>query len=116
VVLQRRGIKSHFFGTYLNIVANVLFWALLSGVFNREGYGIWFLALLIACGASLAWGLTQRQFAFVAYSAVYGYIGVSSILIRGIRDEISILGYFVITTVAMLVALVLIARRFGKAA
>jgi hypothetical protein len=116
VVLQRRGIKSHFFGTYLNIVANVLFWALLSGVFNREGYGIWFLALLIACGASLAWGLTQRQFAFVAYSAVYGYIGVSSILIRGIRDEISILGYFVITAVAMLVALVLIARRFGKAA
>ena len=51
------GLKSHFFGTYLNIVANVLFWALLSGVFDRQGYGIWFLALLIACGASLAWGL-----------------------------------------------------------
>jgi hypothetical protein len=116
VVLQRRGIKSHFFGTYLNVVANVLFWALLSGVFNHQGYGIWFLALLIACGASLAWGLTQRQFAFVAYSTVYGYIGVSSILIRGISEEISILGYFVITAVAMLVALVLIARRFGKAA
>jgi hypothetical protein len=115
-VLQRRSFKPHFFGTYLNIVATVLFWALLSGVFNREGYGAWFLALLIACGASLVWGLTQRQFAVVAYSAVYGYIGVSSILIRSISDEISILGYFVITAVAMLVALVLIARRFGKAA
>ena len=33
-LLQRRGLKAHFFGTYLNIVANVLFWAVLSGVFN----------------------------------------------------------------------------------
>ena len=36
-ILQRRGLKPHFFGTYLNIAANVLFWALLSGVFNRRG-------------------------------------------------------------------------------
>ncbi len=114
VLLQRRGVKPHFFGTYLNIVANVLFWALLSGVFNRQGYWGWFLALLLACGASLAWGLTRRQFAFVAYSAVYGYVGVSSILIRGITDETIVLGYFVITAVAMLVALVQIARRFGR--
>ena len=69
-LLQRRGLKPHFFGTYLNIVANVLFWALLSGVFNRQGYGLWFLALLIACVASLAWGLARREFAFVAYAAV----------------------------------------------
>ena len=85
-------------------------------MFNREGYGIWFLALLLACGASLAYGLRRRQFAFVAYSAVYGYIGVSSILIRGIYDEVVILGYFVITAIAMLVALVVIARRFGRPA
>jgi hypothetical protein len=116
MLLQRRGLKPHFFGTYLNIVANVLFWALLSGVFNRQGYGIWFLALLLACGASLAWGLTRRQFAFVAYSAVYGYVGVSAILIRNIYDETVVLGYFVITAVAMLVLLVQIARRFGRAA
>jgi hypothetical protein len=106
MLLQRRGVKPHFFGTYLNIVANVLFWALLSGVFNRQGYGLWFLALLLACGMSLAWGLTRRQFVFVAYSAVYGYVGVSSILIRGITDETIVLGYFVFTAVAMLVALV----------
>ena len=76
-LLQRRGMKAHFFGTYLNVVANVLFWAVLSGVFQPEGYGIWLLALLLACGASLAWGVTRRQFAFVAYAAVYGYVGVS---------------------------------------
>jgi len=115
-LLQRRGLKPHFFGTYLNIVANVLFWALLSGVFNRQGYGLWFLALLIACGASVVWSLARRQFAFVAYAAVYGYVGVSSMLLRGITDDTAVLGYFVVTGVAMLVVLVKIARRFGRPA
>jgi len=115
-VSQRRGVKSHFLGTYSNIAANVLFWALLSGVFNREGYVVWFLALLAACGASLAWGLSRRQFSFVAYAAVYGYVGVSSILLRNINGTTAILGYFVLTAVGMLVLLVVIARRFGKEA
>jgi len=116
VFFEQRGLKPHFFGTYLNIVANVLFWALLSGVFDSQGYGIWLLALLLACCASLAWGLTSRQFAFVAYAAVYGYVGGSSVLIRGVNDAGFVLGYFVITSAAMLVVLVLIARRFARPA
>jgi hypothetical protein len=116
VILQRRGLKAHFFGTYLNVVANVLFWALLSGVFERESYGLWFLALLIACGGALTWGLKRRQFAFVAYAAVYGYVGVSAILVRDINDATFILGYFVVTAIMMLVVLAMIARRFGRPA
>jgi hypothetical protein len=116
VLFERRGLKPHFFGTYLNIVANVLFWAVLSGVFERQDYGIWFLALLLACAASLAWGLARREFAFVAYSAVYGYVGFSSVLMRGVTDVTFLFAYFAFTAVAMLVALVLIARRFGRQA
>ena len=115
-ILQHRGLKPHFFGTYLNVVANVLFWALLSGVFEREGYGPWSLALFLACGASLVWGLRRRQFAFVAYAAVYGYAGVSSLFLRGASDATAILGYFVVTGIAMLVLLVVIGRRFGRSA
>jgi hypothetical protein len=114
--LQRRGLKPHFFGAYLNIAANVLFWALLSGVFSRDGYIVWLLFLLAVCGASLAWGLARRQFSFVAYAAVYGYVGVSAILIRNMNDFTAIVGYFFVTGVAMLVMLVLIARRFGREA
>jgi uncharacterized ion transporter superfamily protein YfcC len=77
---------------------------------------VWFLALLGACGASLAWGIARRQFSFVAYAAVYGYVGVSTILVRGIDGETAVLTYFVITGVAMLVMLILIARRFGREA
>src|ERR1700683_4994228 len=115
-LLQYRGLKPHFLGTYLNIVANVLFWALLSGVFERVDYGLWFLALVIACGASLAWGLMRRHFAFVAYAAVYGYVGVSSIFLRGVSGQTAVLGYFVISGVGILVVLVQIGRRFGRQA
>jgi hypothetical protein len=115
-ILQRRDVKPHFFGTYVNIAANVLFWAVLSGVFQQQGYFVWFPALLASCGASLAWGLSRRQFSFVAYAAVYGYVGVSSMLIRDIHNDTAVLSYFVITGVAMLVMLVQIARRFGREA
>jgi hypothetical protein len=115
-LLERRGLKAHFFGTYLNIVANLLFWALLSGVFERQSYGLWFFGLLIACAGSLAWGLRRRQFVFVAYAAVYGYVGISSILIRNVHEPTFVLTYFVVTSVAMLVGLVKIARRFGRPA
>lgn len=116
VLLHKRDVKPHFFGTYLNVTANVLFWALLSGVFQRDGYTIWLFALVVACSGSLAWGLKRRQFAFVAYSAVYGYVGVSSILIRGMHEPVIALGYFVFTAIAMLASLIKIARRFGKSA
>jgi hypothetical protein len=115
-ILRHRGLKPHFFSTYLNIAANVLFWALLSGVFSRDGDSVWLLCLLIFCGASLAWGLVRRQFSFVAYACVYGYVGISAIVIRDINSGTAILSYFFVTGVAMLVILVQIARRFGRQA
>lgn len=114
VLLQRRGFKPHFFNTYLNIAANVLFWTLLSGVFEPQGYGLWFAALLLACGASLAWGLAQRQFAFIAYCSIYGYVGVSTLFLRNVSDFTVVMSYFVVSGVAMLVALVQLGRRFGR--
>ena len=114
ITLHRLSIKPHFFGTFLNVAANVLLAAMLSGVFEREGYLLWFLLLLVGCGASLAYGLARRQFAFVAYAALYGYIGVSSILLRALSDPMGVLSYFVVTGIAMLVTLTVMARRFGR--
>jgi len=115
-ITQRRALKPHFFGTYLHIAANVLLSALLSGAFARQNDVLWLLVLLAACAASLAWGLSRRQFAFVAYAAVYGYIGISSLLLRNMSSGAAILSYFVVTGAAMLILLVVIARRFGKEA
>ena len=112
--LQRLKLKPHFLGTYLNVAANALFWAILSGVFDSQNSGLWLAGLLVACAASLVWGLKRRQFAFVAYAAVYGYIGVSYMLVRNASDSTFILAYFVFTAIAMIVMLVQIARRFGR--
>ncbi len=113
-ILQRLKLKSHFFTTYLNVAANVLFWAIVSGVFNSRHHGLWLVGLLIACAASFVWGLERRQFAFVAYATVYGYVGVSWMLLRNASDATYILAYFVITAIAMIVMLVQIARRFAR--
>jgi hypothetical protein len=113
-VLQRLKLKPHFLNTYLNVATNVLFWAIIFGVFDSQDYGWWFLGLLIASAASLAWGLKRRQFAFVAYAAVYGYVGVSYMLLRNANDFTLILAYFVFTAIAMIVMLVQVARSFGR--
>ena len=115
-LLRRGGLKRHFFGTHLNLAANVLLCALLSGVFSRGGYSPWFVALGAACAAALVWGIARREFAFVAYAAIYGYVGASSVLIREIRGDTAISSYFVVTGVAMLVMLIQIARHFGREA
>jgi len=113
-ILERLNVKRHFFTTYLNVAANVLFWAILSGVFDWRDHGLWLVGLLIACAASLVWGLKRRQFVFVAYAAVYGYVGVSWTLVRNATDSTLVLVYFVFTAIAMIAVLVQIARRFGR--
>ncbi len=60
------------------------------------------------------YGLAHRQFVFIAYAALYGYVGVSSILIRDMSDATAVLSYFVVTGIAMLVTLIVVARRFGR--
>jgi len=117
VILERRGLKPHFCNTYLNLAANVLFWSLLSGVFKEHNNYGWSLALLAACGVSLAWGLSHRQFSFVAYAVLYGYVGLSAkILDQPSVNGTELLFYFMVTGTAVLVLLVYLARRFGREA
>jgi hypothetical protein len=116
IALRRSAIKAHFFGTYLNLAANVFLIAVLSGVFTLEGSSWWLLLLVAGCAMSLAYGVTRKQFSFVAYAAVYGYVGVSAALIRHVSGDQAILSYFVVTGIGMLVLLFTIARRFGRKA
>jgi hypothetical protein len=115
-LLRHRRLKAHFFDTYLNLATNIFFWAVLSGVIGRQSNSLWAVVLLVACGAALACGVTQRRFAFVAYAAVYGYAGVSWLLLRNVNNATLVLGYFVITAILMVALLIAIARRFGRAA
>ncbi|HEU4555705.1 MAG TPA: DUF2157 domain-containing protein [Chitinophaga sp.] len=76
-------IKKHFRFTYVNIGAHVLFIATLAAMFHFERvyYG-WFL-LLAALAAFFYWyALRQRSFYFMLILTLYGYIGVSDVVLH----------------------------------
>jgi len=114
VGLERAGIKAHFSGTYLNFSANVLFAAVLSGVFENAGLSIWMIILILGSAFSAYHGTRTKQFAYVAYAAIYGYLGLSSALLKGVNSWTVITLYGVLSGVGMIIGLTFLARRFGR--
>lgn len=112
--LHRAGIKRHFLDTYLHVGANVVLATLASGALGSGDSFAWALALLATSGVAIAGGVRFRRFAFVAYGAVYGYVGVSRILLRDVGSFTGALVYFVVSASAVVVGLVVLSRRFGR--
>ena len=71
-------------------------------------------ALLLLSAASIYLGVRYRRFAFVAYGTLYGYFGLSVRLLWSMRSLIGGLFYFVVTGALVVIALVVVARRFGR--
>lgn len=114
LLLNRQAIKRHFLDVYLQLGANAILLATISGVFE-PGTGLAYLgALLILAAAAIYLGVRFHRFAFVAYGTVYGYAGLSARLLEGIGSPTLALGYFVVTGTIVVIALVVLARRFGR--
>ena len=114
VWLHHQGIKPHFLDTYLHVAGNVIMMATASGVLE-PGTGLLYLAALLALSAAAIYlGVRFNRFAFVAYGTLYGYGGISARLLEDIGGPTAALWYFLITGTLMVVALVVLARRFGR--
>ena len=112
--LSRQGIKAHFLDVYLHLSANVVLAALGSGI-GEPGLGLVYLgALLSLCAAAVLLGIRYRRFAFVTYGILYGYGAVSFRLLDHLGGPTEIFLYGVVTGTLVLVALVVLARRFGR--
>src|SRR4051812_28413786 len=111
---HRAGIKSHFLETYLHVATNAALAALLSGVLEGEQPLAWLLALVAACVIVIERGVRARRFVFVVYGVIYGYIGVSSQVLRGVHDGTAAFAYFIGSGAVVLVGLVVVSRRFGR--
>ena len=111
--LRRLGIKPHFVETHLHIAATAAFVALASGTWQGDSSLVYLAGLLALAAVSIAYGIQHRQFAFVAYGAVYPYVGLSLRLTRHWGD-MATLGYGVVSASAMAVLMVIVARRFGR--
>jgi len=112
--LSRQGIKAHFLDVYLHLSANVVLAALASGI-GEPGLGLAYLAALLSlCAAAVVLGLRYRRFAFVTYGILYGYGAVSFKSLDHLGGPTAIFLYGVVTGTLVLVALVALARRFGR--
>jgi hypothetical protein len=111
--LRRLGIKPHFVETHLHIAATAAFVALASGTWQGDSSLVYLAGLLALAAVSIAYGIRHRQFAFVAYGAVYPYVGLSLRVTRH-WSATATMGYGVVSASAMAVLMVIIARRFGR--
>jgi hypothetical protein len=114
VGLQQRGIKRHFLDAYLHVAANAVLLALASGVATTRHEPLWFVALLAVAVAAVVLGIRFAEFAFVVYGVVYGYVGLSSEVMKSLPGDTAVFTYFVVSAVAVVGGLVAVARRFGR--
>jgi hypothetical protein len=113
--LHRQGVKRHFLDVYIHLAANVFLLATVSGVATSNG--LIYLALLLPLAAALIYlGVRFDRFAFVAYGTLYGYAGLSVQLLDLIGSPTASLAYLVLTGSLVVIALVVLARRFGRTA
>ncbi|MEO7136045.1 MAG: DUF2157 domain-containing protein [Vicinamibacterales bacterium] len=114
LLLNRQSIKKHFLDVYLQLGVNVILLAAISGVLE-PGIGLAYLAaLLILSATAIYLGVRHDRFAFVAYGTLYGYVGLSARLLNAVATPTLALIYFVVTGSIVVIALVVLARRFGR--
>ncbi len=109
-----RSIKRHFTETYFHLAANVLFVSLVSGVIDGRRTEVYLLGLLALAAVSIIEGVRFRRFAFVVYGTIYSYVGISAEVLHELREFTPVLMYFVISGSLVVLAMVLLARRFGR--
>ena len=115
VWLHRTGVKKHFLETFLHVAANVGLLALLSGTAGSANWPLYLLLLAAVAAVSIYLGTRYKRFAFVAYGVLYGYFGLTSIMLKDAHDPTAVLSYLVTTGTIVIVGLVILARKFGKA-
>jgi hypothetical protein len=113
LTLHKQRVKPHFLEPYLHIAAIVAFATVVSGLRDPSLAALYTLALTGMTAAAVVLGVRHSRFAFVAYGIVYGYAGVSRLVLAHLTGETAILGYFVVTGALVVVALVMLARRFA---
>jgi hypothetical protein len=114
-LLYRLAVKIHFFDVYLNFAVHFLCIALISGVFEYKIFSLYFPGLLVACGALVFYAVRVRKFLYMLYAIIYGYIGLSIVIIDQIqRQTFFVFAYFILTSLLVIGLIFKISRRFRE--
>jgi len=115
-LLYRVEIKRHFLDTYLQLGANAILLAATHGAIDSHSRNLYLAPLVILCAAAIYLGVRFRRFAYVAFGTVYGYVALSARVLDVINSgsPTVVLLYFAVTGTLVVIALVVLARRFGR--
>jgi len=114
-VTVRADVKSHFQDVYGNFAGHFILASLLSGTV-AQGPSLYFAGLLIACGLAAVHAVRSRKFFYMVYAVLYGYAGVSSVLLHNVGETGMILLYFMFSSFGVGAGLFFLARRFKEEA
>jgi hypothetical protein len=114
VLLKQLRIKPHFLDVYLQLGANVVLLAGISGVLDGRAEWAYLVFLLMLSAAAIYLGIRYQRVAFVAYGTLYGYAGLSIRVLDVVDGTIQGLVYLIITGSMVVIALVVLARRIGR--
>ena len=111
---KNKNIKAHFWFTYTNFGMNILFIACLAGMFHFDNlYLLWLLPLAGTVIYFYKRSLATSSFYFMLMLTIYGYIGISYVIIRFLADEVHDMGaiylglmYFIASGAGMIVFLI----------
>lgn len=113
-LLYRLNIKKHFFDIYLNFAVHFLCIALISGVAQYKIFSLYFPALLFACAALAFYSVKVRNFLYMLYAVIYGYIGISIVIMNQIHGTFFFFTYFIFTSLLVIGLIFMISRKFKE--
>jgi len=107
---ERLNFKKHFSLTYLNFGVHIGMISCLAGMMALDWEAVYFPMLCIAVGFYLWYARTRGSFYFLTVAVVYGYIGITYMLITHTNslnlDFMAYLLYFVLSCTAVIYFLI----------
>jgi len=109
-------IKRHFLDIYLNFVVHFLFVALVSGVIQYKVFSFYFPALIFCCALAAAYALHAKRFLYLLYAILYGYVGLSIVVVDILSGDPGVLFiYFIFSSIGVVGSLYVLSRKFREA-
>jgi len=115
MLAHRLAVKKHFFDIYLNFAVHFLCLALISGILERKLWSPYFPALILACALLAFHAVRTRRFLYMLYALIYGYIGVSIVVVDRIhRETFFVFAYFIATSLLVIALIFMMSRQFKE--
>lgn len=86
--LDWKNIKKHFTFTYINFCSLIFFAGATAGLFEDTARWIYLLLLFGGCGFAVFYANRERSFLFLLYAFVFGYIGITYLMVELVLDAI----------------------------